>query len=82
MNSLKGKRVNFSKDYLNVMLSDGRIISTPLSWYPELQKATLKQLKNYKFICRGKGIEWEDIDYHLSLESMLVSDSIKMNRVA
>ncbi|WP_374235331.1 MULTISPECIES: DUF2442 domain-containing protein [unclassified Thiocapsa] len=26
---------------------------------------------NYSFICRGTGIEWPDLDYHLSIESML-----------
>jgi hypothetical protein len=25
----------------------------------------------YKFICQGTGIEWPDLDYHLSIESML-----------
>ncbi|MCP5052574.1 MAG: DUF2442 domain-containing protein, partial [bacterium] len=50
-------------------LNDGRIISTPLDWYPELQNASLRQIKNYKLICRGTGIEWEAMDYHLSTES-------------
>ncbi len=28
-------------------------------------------MKNCKFICMNRGIEWESIDYHLSVESML-----------
>uniref|UniRef100_A0A831TYM7 DUF2442 domain-containing protein n=1 Tax=Geobacter metallireducens TaxID=28232 RepID=A0A831TYM7_GEOME len=36
--------------YLHVELKDGRIISTPMSWYPELQNATLAQLAQYRFI--------------------------------
>ena len=71
MNTLKGEEVHFSDSHLNIKLNDGRIISTPLDWYPELQNATVQQLKNYKFICRGTGIEWEALDYHLSIESML-----------
>ena len=71
MNTLKGKKVSFDDSYLNVELSDGRIISTPLKWYPELSKATVKQLKNYSFICRNTGIEWEELDYQLSIESMM-----------
>lgn len=52
---------------------DGRIILTPMSWYKELQAATFKQLTNYQFICQGTGIEWIELDYHLSIESMLLS---------
>jgi len=33
--------------------------------------ASIAELKNYKFICMNTGIEWESIDYHLSIESML-----------
>lgn len=70
-NFLKGKSVHFDEDYLHVELKDGRIISTPMKWYRELQEATLQQLQNYRFICQGTGIEWPKIDYHLSIESML-----------
>lgn len=72
MNTLKGKKVTINESHLNVELTDGRIISTPLKWYPTLANATLKQLKNYSFICKNTGIEWEDLDYQLSIESMLV----------
>ena len=71
---IKGKEVHFDEDYLHVYLEDGRIISTPLQWYEPLQKASLQELKNYRFICRGTGIEWEELDYHLSIESMLYID--------
>ena len=73
MNGLiKGKEVHFDDEYLHVKLEDGRIISTPLDWYEPLQKASIDELKNYKFICMNTGIEWESIDYHLNIESMLV----------
>jgi hypothetical protein len=74
MNTLiQGKKVQFDSNYLHVELLDGRIISTPMNWYKELQHATFKQLINYRFICADTGIEWPDIDYHLSIESMLTS---------
>lgn len=73
MNSLKGKSVHIDEKYLHVELSDGRIISTPVKWYPELLNSTIAQLCDYKFICDGTGIEWQGIDYHLSIESMLLS---------
>ena len=68
---MKGKEVHFDDKYLHVKLEDGRIISTPMKWYEPLQKASINELKNYRFICMNTGIEWESIDYHLSIESML-----------
>ena len=66
-----GKAVRFDDRYLHVELDDGRVISTPMDWYPELQAASLKQLSRYSFICRNTGIEWPELDYQLSIESML-----------
>ena len=72
MNGLaKGKEVHFDDTYLHVKLDDGRIISTPIDWYKPLKDATLSQLKNYKFICKKTGIVWDELDYHLSIDSML-----------
>jgi hypothetical protein len=72
MNGLvKGKEVHFDDEYLHVKLQDGRIISTPMEWYEPLKKASISQLKDYRLICMDTGIEWESIDYHLSIESML-----------
>ena len=68
---IKGKEVHFDDEYLHVKLEDGRIISTPIEWYKPLKNASIEELKNYKFICMGTGIEWESIDYHLNIESML-----------
>jgi hypothetical protein len=73
--SVKGKSIHFDDRYLHVELEDGRIISTPMEWYKDLQSATMSQLKNYTLICRGTGIEWPVIDYHLSIESMLAFES-------
>ena len=72
MNGLiKGKEVHFDDEYLHVKLEDNRIISTPMEWYQPLKKASIAELKDYKFICMNTGIEWESIDYHLNIESML-----------
>ena len=73
MNGLiKGKEVHFDDEYLHEKLGDGRIISTPLDCYKALKKASVSELKNYKFICMNTGIEWESIDYHLNIENILV----------
>ena len=70
---IKGKTVHFDDRYLHVELEDGRIILTPMSWYKDLQSATFKQLTHYQFICQCTGIEWPELDYHLNIESMLLS---------
>ena len=75
MNTFAGKSVRVDDRYLHVELADGRIISTPLSWYPELHQASLTSLSEYTFICEGTGIEWDDLDYHLSIEAMLKGDT-------
>jgi hypothetical protein len=72
--SIKGESVHFDDKYLRVELKDGRVILTPMHWYAELQEASLLQLLNYQFICHDTGIEWPELDYHLSIESMLVID--------
>ena len=79
MNGLiRGKEVLFDDTYLHVKLEDERIISTPISWYKPLQNATIEELKNYKFICKNTGIEWEKLDYHLNIESMLYTTEQKV----
>lgn len=78
MNTLtKGRAVHFNDQHLTVELEDGRVISTPMNWYRELQAASFLQLKNYQFICQRTGIEWPDLDYQLSIESMLVAMPLK-----
>ncbi|VGO21229.1 DUF2442 domain-containing protein [Pontiella sulfatireligans] len=75
MNSLTGKNVSFDNCYLHVELFDGRIISSPMTWYPELQRSTVEQISHFAFICDNTGVEWSDIDFHLSIESMLIGAS-------
>ncbi|MGF2735310.1 DUF2442 domain-containing protein [Marinobacter sp. DUT-1] len=74
MPGLKGKDVHIDDRYLHVELADGRVISTPVSWYPELEQASISDFRKYRFICDGTGIEWETLDYHLSIEAMLSRD--------
>lgn len=71
ISSPKAKAVRFDDRYLHVELVDQRIISAPLAWFAPLLQATLPQLANYKLICQRTGIEWPDLDYHLSIEGLL-----------
>ena len=69
--SLLATDVHFEADKMNVQLSDGRVISVPLEWFPALRKATAKQRNNWRVIGKGVGIHWEDLDEDLSVEGLL-----------
>lgn len=63
--------VKVTEDTLIVDLSDGRTISVPLEWFPRLVHAALEERNNWRFIGRGHGIRWEDIDEDISVEGLL-----------
>jgi len=63
--------VRVSEDTLSVELSDGRTISVPLDWYPRLTHATAEERSHWRFIGRGHGIHWEDLDEDISVEGVL-----------
>jgi hypothetical protein len=58
-----------------VLLTDGREIATPLSWYPRLVKATPEQRRNWRLIGTGEGIHWRDVDEDLSVAALLQPES-------
>jgi hypothetical protein len=63
--------VSFVSDMLQVELADGRAIGVPLEWFPDLEKASPKERKNWQLIGGGLGIRWEDLDEDVSVESLL-----------
>ncbi len=63
--------VRFSDDAFHVQLSDGREVSVPLEWFPRLRKATHEQLHNWRFIARGIGIHWEEVDEDIAVSTLL-----------
>lgn len=77
MNSLTANKskcaidISFSEDKLIVFLEDGREIAVPLGWFPRLRSADVKQLNNWRFIGKGEGIHWPEIDEDISVENLL-----------
>lgn len=63
--------VRFADDALVVRLSDGREVSVPLEWFPRLRDATLEQRKNWRFIAKGIGVHWEDVDEDIAVSTLL-----------
>ncbi len=68
---LKVKSIATTADTLTVEIMDGRVLSVPLAYYPTLLQATELERKNCQPIGAGYGIEWPDLDYHLSVEGLM-----------
>lgn len=63
--------LRFTEDMLYVLLQDGREIGVPLVWYPSLHDATPAQRNNHRFIGKGIGIHWPDIDEDILVERLV-----------
>ncbi len=57
--------------YLVVVIDDGRLIVTPLSWYPSLAVATSKARSEWRIQGNGRGIHWPQLDLDLSVAGMM-----------
>ena len=65
------QHVTVTDDALVVDLLDGRTVSVPLSWYPRLVYGTPAERSHWRFIGRGEGIHWPDLDEDISVASLL-----------
>jgi len=65
------KVVRFDDDLMHVSLTDGRIISAPIIWFPLLHEATPEQRENYEISGGGISLHWPDIDEDISVAGLL-----------
>lgn len=63
--------VSVSDDTLTVALADGRSISVPVAWYPRLAHGTAAERRNWRFVGRGEGVHWPDLDEDISVDNLL-----------
>ena len=63
--------VTVPDDRLVVILADGRELATPIARFPRLSAATSELRRNRRFIGRGHGIHWPDVDEDISIASLL-----------
>jgi len=63
--------VTVTDERLTVTLADGRELSAPLAWFPRVLEATDEQRRKWRFIGRGQGIHWPEIDEDISVASLL-----------
>ncbi|GIK66382.1 MAG: hypothetical protein BroJett018_41760 [Chloroflexota bacterium] len=64
--------VEISDDFLKVTLQDGRVIATPLDWYPRLKEAAPEELRVVEL--GFSGIHWPLLDEDLSVRGMLAGN--------
>ena len=63
--------IEFSDEMMHVALTDGRVISVPLVWFPILRAATPEQRVGYRIGGGGSGLHWPDLDEDLSVAGLL-----------
>lgn len=64
-------QVSLTDSALTVELADGRTLTVPLVWYPRLAHATPEERNHWRFIGRGEGIHWPDLDEDISVANLL-----------
>jgi hypothetical protein len=68
----RAQTVKVTSDTLSVDLTDGRTIAVPLAWFPRLLHATAAERNNWRFIAKGEGIHWTDLDEDISVDGLLL----------
>jgi hypothetical protein len=63
--------VHVTDTALNVYLQDGRVLSSPLAWFPRLLHGTLAERNHYELHGDDDAIHWPDLDEDIDLLSLL-----------
>jgi hypothetical protein len=66
------QHITVTDDALVVELTDGRTISAPLAWYPRLLHASAAERNHWRFIGKGEGMHWPDLDEDISVENIVL----------
>lgn len=63
--------ITLTEQFFEVHLTNGRVLSIPLTWYPRLLHATPAERQNWQLLGDGYAIEWPEIDEHIGVEGLL-----------
>ena len=70
--ALTAQDLHFGDDDFTVDLSDGRTITIPLAWFPRLFHGSPAERANWRWIGRGIGIHWPELDEDVSVEGLVL----------
>lgn len=59
--------VHVSENALNIYLTDGRVLSSPLSWFPRLVHGTQSERNDYELVGEDDAIHWTQLDEDIDL---------------
>ncbi|MBM3215943.1 DUF2442 domain-containing protein [Candidatus Poribacteria bacterium] len=68
---VRASDVRFDDERMYVQLVDGRELTVPIVWFRRLAEATREQRDDWRFIGRGIGIHWEQLDEDISIGGLL-----------
>jgi hypothetical protein len=63
--------VEFDDDMMHLSLTDGRIISVPIIWFPVLYEATPEQRTGCEIGGGGVSLHWPELDEDLSVANLM-----------
>ncbi|MFQ5637792.1 MAG: DUF2442 domain-containing protein [bacterium] len=69
--SALAQSVEFDPDMMHVLLTDGRVISVPIIWFPLLHQATSKQRQKSEVGGGGISLHWPGIDEDISVANLM-----------
>lgn len=69
--SALAQSVEFDSEFMHVHLTDGRILSVPLLWFPLLYQASSEQRTRYEIGAGGRGLHWPELDEDLSMAGLM-----------
>lgn len=70
-NEPRAAEARCTSDELIVSLTDGRILSVPLAWFPRLAAATSEKRNEIELLGEGQGLHWPALDEDLSVLGLL-----------
>lgn len=65
------KDIRFDEALMHVALTDGRVLSVPIIWFPSLHRATDEQRQQYEIGAGGRSLHWEALDEDISVAQLL-----------
>ena len=68
----RAKGVEATEDMLVVALTDGRIVSVPLAWYPRLWYGTPEERAQVELLGDGAILHWPALDEDLSVMGIVL----------